>query len=120
MNLQFTAAGNAANLQISAGGFLSRPVSSARYKSNIQDSKVDTSLIYNTIAKEFDYKEEYGGGHDVGYIAEDLDSLGLGNLVNYDEQSRPDSIKWDKFSFYLLEEMKKLEARITALEAVQP
>jgi hypothetical protein len=106
---------NASSLQVNTGtGLLTLPVSSARYKENITDSKVDTSIIYNTVAKEFDYKADYGGYHDVGYIAEDLHELGLSNIVNYDSDNRPDSIKWDKLSFFILEEMKKLKVSLDA------
>ena len=33
-----------------------------------------------------------------GYIAEELDSLGLNRLVLYDTQGRPDGIKYKMFS----------------------
>ena len=71
-----------------------------------------------------------GKGFGYGYIAEDLDALGLTNLVFYDDQGRPDGIVSRAIPFYMLEIVKKqqaaiadhetqnaaLEARLAALE----
>jgi hypothetical protein len=50
-------------------------------------------------------------------LAEDLDALQLNDLVIYDSQGRPDAIKYDKISLYLLEILKEQEQRISSLSA---
>lgn len=62
----------------------------------------------------FTYKAT--GDQSFGYIAEDFDSLGLKNLVNYDKEGLPNSIKYDRIPIYLLEVIKEQQREITALK----
>jgi hypothetical protein len=56
-------------------------------------------------------KERY-----VGLIAEELDELGLSDLLEYDDQGRPDILKKESIPFYLLKVCQDQEAKIKALE----
>ena len=42
-----------------------------------------------------------------GYIAEELDQLGLKKLVTYDKQGNPDGVHYKKISIYNLEIIKE-------------
>jgi len=112
---------NSSNCQINTGtGQITYPVSSARYKDNISDYKINTELIYDIEIKEFDYKEANGGGHDVGFIAEQMHSLGadaqyLVGYRDFGEGLIPENIKYEKLTIYLLAEIKKLKARLDLL-----
>jgi hypothetical protein len=104
--------------------------SSARYKDKIQSFGDDFSKILQVEPKSFVDKET--GERDIGYVAEDLDKIGLNNLVVYDKQGRPDAIKYNIISLYLVEVLKDqartiqelkiendlLKERIQALELV--
>jgi hypothetical protein len=105
-----------------SGGLLTTSPSSARYKENIRTidaAEIDSSLIYQLPVKIFEYKQEKGGKTSFGGIAEEV-ALILPQLVNYEEFEGdlvPESISENKICWLLLEEMKKLKARIEALES---
>jgi Chaperone of endosialidase len=109
---------NSANCQMDAStGEITHPSSSRRYKENIETCKVDTSAIFKLEAKEFDYKQENGGGHDIGFIAEEVaEHKDLRYLLCFDKEEKPCSVKYDKLVVYLLEELKKQNKRIELLE----
>ncbi|HOC31510.1 MAG TPA: tail fiber domain-containing protein, partial [Armatimonadota bacterium] len=54
---------------------------------------------------------------EIGYIAEDIDALGLKPLVMYDQQGRPDSLNYEKMVLYLAEIAKSQQKEIDALKA---
>ena len=62
------------------------------------------------------YTAKETGDEGVGLIAEDLDALGLDRLVIYDEQGRPDAVRYETLSLYLLEIVKDLKAQNEDLE----
>jgi hypothetical protein len=106
-------------LGIDASNNLIRISSSARYKKNIVESKVDSSKIFDLDIREFDYKDT--DAHDVGLIAEEVEKI-LPELVIYGKDSegaeRPDSVKYDRLSLLLLEEVKKIKNSIDSVNAL--
>jgi hypothetical protein len=56
------------------------------------------------------------GQENIGAIAEDVYAV-IPELVNLDGEGKPYSLKDSQFVWLLLEEVKKLEARISELEA---
>ena len=88
--------------------------SSARYKDNIQPFKDDWHKILNLEPKQFTYKQS--GHQAIGYIAEQLDSIGLKALVYYNEKGEPESIHYQLMSIYLIELLKEYDRRIRELE----
>ena len=93
--------------------------SSKRYKKDIKVLKDDFEALMKVKPRSFRMKNGFGNPEveHIGYIAEELDTVGLERLVNYDEEGRPESIKYKKLSIYLTEIVKKQEKRIAALEA---
>ncbi|MHC4752579.1 MAG: PASTA domain-containing protein [Planctomycetota bacterium] len=77
--------------------------SSASYKKDIQDLRDDFYKILQANPKSFTCKTS--GLREIGFIAEEFDRLGLGNLVIY-KDGQPESLKYDLVSLYLLEVMK--------------
>ena len=49
---------------------------------------------------------------EYGYIAEEIDSLGLTTMVGYDSLGRPDDVRYDKMVIYLVEMLKLQEKEI--------
>lgn len=95
--------------------------SSRRFKENIQEYTFsDAVLSINPVT--YDYKQGVleddldRTGH-FGLIAEDLHDAGLTYLVRYNNNGEVESIKYDLLSVELLGIVKKLSARIEALEA---
>ncbi|MCH7675424.1 tail fiber domain-containing protein [candidate division KSB1 bacterium] len=97
---------------------ISREGSSRRYKKNIGPLKADFRKILDLEPKQFQMKEGFGEPDEwlFGYIAEDLDELGLKRLCNYDKDNRPDGIKYKKIAMYVLEIAKEQQKRINQLE----
>lgn len=60
---------------------------------------------------------------EVGFVAEELDELGLGDFVEYDEDGRPSSIRYDRVSAALIpvvqqqqDQIDELSRRLDAVE----
>lgn len=81
--------------------------SSRRYKENIRGLGIDPSLIFQLDPVRFDWKRT--GQEDIGLIAEDVDQV-IPDLVIYDTEGKPESVKYDKVAIYLLEVVKELKA----------
>ncbi len=96
--------------------------SSKRYKDDVQPLEDDFEKILEVQPKSF--VDKASGQREIGYIAEEFDEMGLGNLVIYDKDGRPDGLKYQLVSLYLLEIVKEVRAenedlkqRIEALES---
>ncbi len=85
-------------------GNLYRDTSSAKYKDDIQPLTDDFHRILDVEPKSFIDKPT--GERNIGFIAEELDQLGLKNLVYY-KDNQPDAIKYEMVSLYLLEVLKE-------------
>ncbi len=103
---------------------LLKQTSSARYKEHMAPLVVSPGALSRFVAltpKFWDYKGQQNGA--AGFIAEDLDNLGVVNaygtsaLVNYDSDGRPESNR--DFAVMALQHLviQQLEARVSALEA---
>jgi septal ring factor EnvC (AmiA/AmiB activator) len=53
---------------------------------------------------------------DIGFIAEELDALGLQNLVLYNDYGQPDGVMYDRTVIYLIPILREQQQRIAALE----
>ena len=101
-------------------GVLKKQSSSKRYKENIRGLEVDRENILQLNPVRFDWKTT--GEPDIGLIAEEVEKA-IPDLVVYDNEGKPDAVKYDKISLYLLGLVKELKAeneglkrRIEALE----
>jgi hypothetical protein len=99
--------------------------SSRRYKENIIDLDVDSSKIYSLVPRTFKWRDflenetTIVGRTDFGYIAEEVHEV-FPELVGYgdfeDGDNLPASVYYNQISILLVEEIKKLRARIEVLE----
>jgi hypothetical protein len=89
-------------------------VSSRRYKSNIRSLLDDYDKVLSLQPKK--YTDLASGETEIRYIAEELDEAGLGNLVIYDDEGRPNGLKYDRIAIYLVEILKGQQKRIEASE----
>lgn len=98
------------------GRTITREGSSRRYKKNITPLDADFHKILDLEPKKFQMREGFGepGKWTFGYIAEDLDSLGLKRLCNYDNEKRPDGVKYKKIAMYVLEVVKEQQNELMA------
>lgn len=98
---------------------ITRESSSRRYKQNIRPlDHRDIARIMTIEAKQYEMKKEYGpsGWSTIGYLAEDLHEAGLSDLVIYDEQGKPDGVKYKKIALYVNEVVKSQQKIIQQLQ----
>ena len=93
--------------------------SSKRYKENIREMELDSSKIYDLTPKSFDYIDGHVsllGGTKFGYIAEDIEDV-LPEVIQYNKEGQPDSLHYQLITVLLVEEIKKLKAKVEDLES---
>jgi len=112
--LRSMSTGTGTDVVVDANGVLLKKSSSIRYKQNIRrlDSTPDQILQLNPV--RFDWKTT--GEADIGLIAEEVEKA-VPDLVIYDKEGKPDAVKYDKITVYLLEVVKTQQEQIDALKA---
>ncbi len=90
--------------------------SSVRHKQDIRPFRTQFDNILKVEPVSFKYKDTQQ--EDIGYLAEELDRIGLKELVHY-ENGQPFSIKYDKITLYLIEVIKEMKSKLDALEQVR-
>jgi trimeric autotransporter adhesin len=96
----------------STSGQLGTISSSKRYKEDIQNLP-EEDCILNLRPVKFVYKSTKESSY--GLIAEEVDEI-MPQLVVYDAEGRPDSVKYHEFTALLLAEIQRLNIRISDLE----
>lgn len=111
-----------------ANGNLRVVTSSARYKADVQDAEVDPDAVLQLRPRTWRDRAEVEAdpgteSRHVGFIAEEVHDTGLTDLVTYDDEGRPDALRYDRFTVALLElarrqqeQIADLQERVTRLE----
>lgn len=109
--------GDFKNMQYNdATGAIGYDNSSRRYKTNIETLEDDWYKIMSS--RPVKYTRPNSPSHwEYGYIAEEMDSLGLTALVGYDAEGIPDDVKYDRMVLYLTEIVKMQETAIQRLQS---
>jgi hypothetical protein len=99
---------------------VSASISSIRYKENIENLDINYKTLLKIEPVSFHYKKEIltegdPSNKQYGFIAEQVDSLGLQDLVEYDKFNRPESIKYDNIPIYLLKVCQEQDKIIDSL-----
>ena len=90
--------------------------STKRVKHNIQDMNEDSAAIYNLRPVTFAYNHDVSETKQYGLIAEETETVFPGIVVK-DEDGQPATVQYHILPALLLNELQKLAARVTALEA---
>lgn len=93
-----------------------RATSSERYKDDIRPWDIDPAAVLAIEPVGFHRHIDPEDVRDHGAIAEQLDALGLSELVYYDDDGRPDGIRDHLVVWALLAVVRTLSDRITTLE----
>jgi hypothetical protein len=104
--------GSGTTVVADGNGRLLKQSSSRRYKTNIRSLEDNPEAVLSLRPVTFEWKQ--GGQEEVGLIAEEVDEV-LGDLVLHDAEGRPDAVKYDKISLYLLAVVKELKSENEAL-----
>lgn len=122
--------GNPRNIAIDlTNGRIFEESSSRRYKKNIRTLQDNFSLllkveprIYNRYQDPVDI--DTSKHYELGYIAEEIDSIGLKRLVQYNNEGQIDGVNYEKMIIYAVElikmqdtAIKQLQAEVTQLKA---
>lgn len=87
--------------------------SSERYKKNIEDMTVDTSVFHRMRPRTFNSKCETDCQLAYGFIAEELEEVSP-LLVYHNEEGAPESILWDRINLFSICEVQKLRKELDA------
>ncbi|RLM59342.1 hypothetical protein DVK02_00910 [Halobellus sp. Atlit-31R] len=99
-----------------SGNLVNIGTSSARYKTNIEPLGTDTSGVLELQPTAYEYEET--GQADTGLIAEEVDEA-LPEIVNYDDEGRPDAVRYDRVGMFLAPEVSENRDRLADLEATK-
>lgn len=107
--------GDYGNLQLNTNnGQIYWDNSSRRHKQNIRTLTDDWNKILQS--RPVTYTRPGNEGRwEFGYIAEEMDSIGLKNLVDYDSLGLPQDFRYDKMVIYLTEMIKIQQGEIDRL-----
>ncbi len=99
-------------------GIISVAVSSRRYKKNIKPANLaaDVDKFLSLEPKAFQYRKDSSGIYDYGFIAEEVDSLGLKNPLSWRKDGQVETIYFDHIAFYNFAALQQHRDRIEGLE----
>ena len=100
------------DLIVTAAGLFAKKSSSIQYKDNVKALDFDSSKLDNLRPVSYTYK--FDDAPDIGLIAEEVNEV-YPELVNYNEEGKPESVKYDGLSVMLLDEVKALRQEIKEL-----
>jgi hypothetical protein len=98
---------------IDGNGQLLKMASSKRYKTNVQDLQDDPDKVLDLRPVRFQCTTT--GQEDIGLIAEEVAET-MKDLVIYDAEGRPEAVKYDRVSLYLMQVVKNLRAENESLQ----
>ena len=107
--------GTGTNVIIDSSHEILKSSSSAKYKENIEPVEIDSEKLLSLQAKTYNFKSQSPAQKDIGLIAEDVHEQ-IPELIWYDENGDPDSVKYQALTVLLLEEVKKLKKQIEELQ----
>jgi hypothetical protein len=101
------------------------PASSIRFKKDIADYEVDGTKLLNLKAKTFKYRaghrdQQYGDTYNrpwvLGFMAEEVLEAGIEEVIWYDNEGLPSSLRYDLLSVYVIDLLKKHQNEIDSLK----
>jgi hypothetical protein len=111
----FTTVVGFASAYFDGAGKLGINTSSRRYKKNIKKHRYDTARIL--AATVYEYDRRGGGEHELGFLAEQFEELGLTEFIFYEpETGLVQGIHYDKISVALLAVVQEQQVRIRNVE----
>ena len=105
--------GSGTTVVADANGVLKRQSSSRRYKTSIRKLEIHPEKVLGLRPVRFQWRNT--GEEDIGLIAEDVEGI-IPDVVIYDQEGRPDAVKYDRVTLYLLELVRQQQREISKLE----
>lgn len=116
---------SSANVNMTEAGFIARVTSRAASKVDVQDLDIDPSDVLALRPRTWRDRSEVEREPDtdrwhVGLVAEEVESAGLAEFVDYDEDGQPQSIAYDRLVVALLSVVQEQQQRLDALDGGSP
>lgn len=91
--------------------------SSKRYKTNVQEISAPLQKVLNLHGVYFDWKSPYGGGKDIGFLAEEVGRV-IPELVEWEKNGKDAlGLKYDRIAAVTVEAIKEQQKQIRALKS---
>lgn len=105
--------GSTTDASIGNSGRVIRTTSSLRFKKNISDPNLQTETLRQIQARRFQRRDEgVGGRYYLGVIAEQIEELGLGDLVWHDEDGLVEGVHYGALAVAALQLAQDAHDRI--------
>jgi hypothetical protein len=89
--------------------------SSRRWKENVEPLHGALEIVRQMQGVEFDWKKDYGGKHDIGFIAEDVGKV-VPTLVEWEVEGKiANGLKYDRLTALTVEAIKAQQRQIEQL-----
>ena len=113
---------SAANMFIDNDGRIWKSTSARKYKQDIEDAEIDASAVLQMRPRTWRDRAEVDGDpatttRYVGFIAEELDELGLGQFVTRTPDGAVEGIAYDRLVAAVIPVLKDFDARLKQLES---
>lgn len=112
--------GSAANAVLDEDLALRKSTSSLRYKQDVTTHAPNLDKVRRLRPVRFRDRGEVAKNpdarHYIGLIAEEVDALGLVDLVTYDTEGRPDAVQYDRLPVVLLSVIRDQDRRLQELQ----
>lgn len=113
-----------ANTVIGADNVLMRSSSARKYKQDIEDLDIDPAAVLKMQPRSWRDRGEVERDPEataryVGFIAEELDEIGLGAFVTRDQDGEVEGIAYDRLVAAVIPVLRDLNDRVTDLESAR-
>lgn len=110
-----------ANMYLDAGGRIWKSSSARRFKQDIEDAEVSVDAVLKMRPRTWRDRAEVERDPEVttryiGFIAEELEDVGLGQFVTYDGSGAVEGIAYDRLTAAILPVLVSLDQRVKELE----
>lgn len=102
---------------INSAGQFGGLTSSIRYKENIEESAYGLDELMQLRSVTFNYKSDPTFARSLGFIAEEVDAIGLRELVSYNEENKPETVHYELMTALLTKAIQEQQAMIEDLKA---
>lgn len=109
---------SAANVNVDGSGNIRKSTSSGRFKRDIRNYEIDPEKIMLMRPVVYKSVHEYDGARDyAGFIAEEIDELGLKEFISYDDSGLPNGIHYPHMMALAVACMQNMQSRMEKLES---
>lgn len=121
LTIPWSTSSSAANMFLDTNGRIWKSTSARKYKQDIENAEIDVGAVLRMQPRTWRDRAEVEREPEsdrryVGFIAEELDDLGLGEFVTRDEAGEADGIAYDRLVAAVIPVLRSLSERLDRLE----